>query len=70
MKYKVGDIIEKMDGDIAKVYKVTEENYEIRESFYLVGCQGLYWALQEDEIKGLCVELSEPILSRFEILDL
>lgn len=68
MKYKVGDIIEKMDGNIAKVYIVRSDGT------YHIGFQGEYWTVMESQIKSLCArrpeEKPEIEISRFELMEL
>ena len=65
-KYRVGDIIEKMDGNIAKIHNI------YLNGNYVVGCQGKYWNLREDQIKSLAARRPEPEpeITRFEIMDL
>ena len=68
MKYKAGDIIEKMDGDIAKVHLVWSDGT------YYIGCQGEYWNnVKENQIKSLCARKPEEKLEieilRFELME-
>ncbi len=68
MKYKIGDIIEKMDGNIAKVYRIWPNRT------YYVGFQDKYWYIRGDQIKSLCARPENKPkytnFTRFEIMDI
>ena len=73
MKYKPGDIIEKQDGNIAKVIDISFLGNDISgRLYYHVGCQGEYWYLEDSEIKGLAARPAKnrDKVSRFELMDL
>jgi len=70
-KYKVGDIIEKLDGNIAKVLEIDtmeDSSYVV----YYTSCQGEHWYLNDCDIKGLAARPAKnrDKVSRFDLMDL